>query len=72
GADPLSIGSRHSNSAYVFMVTPEALSTNGIAIFEGRVSGGAPQLSQANVTNFETFTLGRFTGRARGTLGPKP
>jgi len=50
----------------------DAESTNGIAIFEGRVSGGAPQLNQANITNFETFTLGRFTGRARGTLGPKP
>ena len=45
--------------------------TNGIAFFEGTVTGTTTN-STSKMTNFETVRLTRYTGRARPTLAPAP
>jgi len=47
------------------------LPTNGIAFFEGTVTGTTTN-STSKMTNFETVLLTRYTGRARPTLAPAP
>jgi prepilin-type N-terminal cleavage/methylation domain-containing protein len=47
------------------------LPTNGIAFFEGTVTGTTSN-STSKMTNFETVRLTRYTGRARPTLAPAP
>jgi hypothetical protein len=47
------------------------LPTNGIAFFEGTVTGTTTN-STSKMTNFETVRLTRYTGRARPTLAPAP
>jgi Tfp pilus assembly protein FimT len=44
---------------------------NGIAFFEGTVTGTATNLISRR-TNFETVYLTRYTGRTRPTLAPAP
>ncbi len=45
--------------------------TNGIAFFEGTVSGTTTNPT-SKMTNFETVRLTRYTGRALPTLAPAP
>jgi len=45
--------------------------TNGIAFFEGTVSGTTANPT-SKMTNFETVRLTRYTGRTRPTLAPAP
>jgi len=45
--------------------------TNGIAFFEGTVSG-TTATPTSKMTNFETIRLTRYTGRTRPTLAPAP
>jgi len=45
--------------------------TNGIAFFEGTVTGTTTN-SISKMTNFETVRLTRYTGRTRPTLAPAP
>jgi Tfp pilus assembly protein FimT len=45
--------------------------TNGIAFFEGTVTGTTTN-STSKMTNFETVRLTRYTGRALPTLAPAP
>ena len=45
--------------------------TNGIAIFEGTVTGTTTNPT-SKMTNFETVRLTRYTGRTRPTLAPAP
>jgi len=45
--------------------------TNGIAFFEGTVSGTTANPT-SKMTNFETVRLTRYTGRTRPTLAPSP
>ena len=45
--------------------------TNGIAFFEGTVTGTTTNPT-SKMTNFETVRLTRYTGRARPTLAPAP
>jgi len=45
--------------------------TNGIAFFEGTVSGTTANPS-SRMTNFETVRITRYTGRAIATLAPAP
>ena len=47
------------------------LPTNGIAFFEGTVTGTTTN-STSKMTNFETVRLTRYTGRTRPTLAPAP
>ena len=47
------------------------LPTNGIAFFEGTVTGTTTN-STSKMTNFETVRLSRYTGRALPTLAPAP
>lgn len=47
------------------------LPTNGIAYFEGTVTGTATNPT-SKMTNFETVRLTRYTGRALPTLAPAP
>jgi len=47
------------------------LPTNGIAFFEGTVTGALIN-TNSKMTNFETVRLTRYTGRTRPTLAPKP
>ena len=47
------------------------LPTNGIAFFEGTVTGTTTN-STSKMTNFETVRLTRYTGRALPTLAPAP
>jgi len=47
------------------------LPTNGIAYFEGTVTGTTTN-GTSKMTNFETVRLTRYTGRARPTLAPAP
>ena len=47
------------------------LPTNGIAYFEGTVTGTTTNPT-SKMTNFETVRLSRYTGRARPTLAPAP
>ena len=47
------------------------LPTNGIAFFEGTVTGTTIN-TNSKMTNFETVRLTRYTGRTRPTLAPKP
>ena len=47
------------------------LPTNGIAFFEGTVSGTTTNPT-SKMTNFETIRLTRYTGRTRPTLAPAP
>ena len=47
------------------------LPTNGIAFFEGTVTGTTTN-STSKMTNFETVRLTPYTGRARPTLAPAP
>ena len=47
------------------------LPTNGIAYFEGTVTGTTTNPT-TKMTNFETVRLTRYTGRARPTLAPAP
>ena len=47
------------------------LPTNGIAFFEGTVTGTKTN-SNSKMTNFETVRLTKYTGRARPTLAPAP
>lgn len=47
------------------------LPTNGIAFFEGTVTGTTTN-STSKMTNFETVRLTRYTGRVRPTLAPAP
>ena len=47
------------------------LPTNGIAFFEGTVTGTTTNPT-SKMTNFETVRLTRYTGRARPTLAPAP
>jgi prepilin-type N-terminal cleavage/methylation domain-containing protein len=47
------------------------LPTNGIAYFEGTVTGTTTN-STSKMTNFETVRLTRYTGRALTTLAPAP
>jgi Tfp pilus assembly protein FimT len=47
------------------------LPTNGIAFFEGTVTGTMPN-TNSKMTNFETVRLTRYTGRTRPTLAPAP
>ena len=47
------------------------LPTNGIAFFEGTVTGTTPN-STSKMTNFETVRLTKYTGRTRPTLAPAP
>ena len=48
------------------------LPTNGIAFFEGTVTGPATINSTSKMTNFETVRLTKYTGRARPILAPAP
>ena len=70
GADPLSIGSRHSNSAYVFMVTPEALSTNGDLNLIGYyvASRLSTNLSGLRTTNFHLMRYRRDSATTAANL----
>lgn len=45
--------------------------TNGIAFFEGTVSGTTPNRT-SRMSNFETVRLTRYTGRTLPTLAPQP
>lgn len=45
--------------------------TNGIAFFEGTVSGTTPN-TNSRITNFETVKLTRYTGRTIPTMAPAP
>jgi hypothetical protein len=45
--------------------------TNGIAFFEGTVTGTTTNPT-SKMTNFETVRLTRYTGRTRPTLAPAP
>jgi len=45
--------------------------TNGIAFFEGTVTGTTTN-GTSRMTNFETVRLTRYTGRTRPTLAPPP
>ena len=45
--------------------------TNGIAFFEGSVSGTAANVT-SRMTNFETVRLTYYTGRSRPILAPPP
>jgi type II secretory pathway pseudopilin PulG len=47
------------------------LPTNGIAFFEGTVTGTTTN-GTSKMTNFETVRLTRYTGRALPTLAPAP
>jgi len=47
------------------------LPTNGIAFFEGTVTG-TTTIPTSKMTNFETVRLTKYTGRARPTLAPAP
>lgn len=47
------------------------LPTNGIAFFEGTVTGTKTN-STSKMTNFETVRLTKYTGRTRPTLAPAP
>ena len=47
------------------------LPTNGIAFFEGTVTGTTTN-GTSKMNNFETVRLTRYTGRARPTLAPAP
>ncbi|NBT49855.1 MAG: hypothetical protein EBT07_18965, partial [Actinobacteria bacterium] len=47
------------------------LPTNGIAFFEGTVTGTTTNPT-SKMTNFETVRLTKYTGRARPTLAPAP
>ena len=47
------------------------LPTNGIAYFEGTVTGTTTN-GTSKMTNFETVRLTRYTGRAIPTLAPAP
>ena len=47
------------------------LPTNGIAFFEGTVTGSTPN-TNSKMTNFETVRLTRYTGRTLPTLAPAP
>ena len=47
------------------------LPTNGIAYFEGTVTGTTPN-TNSKMTNFETVRVTRYTGRALPTLAPAP
>ena len=47
------------------------LPTNGIAFFEGTVSGTIAN-TNSKITNFETIRLSRYTGRTQPTLAPAP
>ena len=47
------------------------LPTNGIAFFEGTVTGTTTN-STSKMTNFETVRVTRYTGRALPTLAPAP
>ena len=47
------------------------LPTNGIAFFEGTVTGTTTN-PISKMTNFETVRLTRYTGRTRPTLAPAP
>jgi prepilin-type N-terminal cleavage/methylation domain-containing protein len=47
------------------------LPTNGIAFFEGTVTGTTTNPT-SKMTNFETVRLTRYTGRTRPTLAPAP
>jgi prepilin-type N-terminal cleavage/methylation domain-containing protein len=47
------------------------LPTNGIAFFEGTVTGTKTN-STSKMTNFETVRLTRYTGRTRPILAPAP
>ena len=48
-----------------------AFPTNGIAYFEGTVTGTTPN-TNSKMTNFETVRVTRYTGRAIPTLAPAP
>lgn len=45
--------------------------TNGVAFFEGTVTGTTPN-TNSKMTNFETVRLTKYTGRALPTLAPAP
>ena len=47
------------------------LPTNGVAFFEGTVTGTTPN-TNSKMTNFETVRLTKYTGRALPTLAPAP
>ena len=47
------------------------LPTNGIAFFEGTVTGTTPN-TNSKMTSFETVQLTRYTGRTIPTLAPAP
>ena len=47
------------------------LPTNGIAFFEGTVTGTTTNPT-SKMTNFETIRLTKYTGRTRPTLAPAP
>jgi prepilin-type N-terminal cleavage/methylation domain-containing protein len=47
-------------------------STNGIAFFEGSVTGTDTTNPTSKTTNFETVRLTRYSGRTRPTLAPAP
>jgi len=49
----------------------DPLPTNGIAYFEGTVTGTTPN-TNSKMTNFETVRLTRYTGRTIPTLAPAP
>ena len=52
-------------------LTQSPLPTNGIAFFEGTVTGTTTNPT-SKMTNFETVRLTRYTGRTRPTLAPAP
>jgi Tfp pilus assembly protein FimT len=51
--------------------TPSRFLSNGLAIFEGTVSGATAD-RQGRTNRVETIILSRYTGRARGTLKAAP
>jgi prepilin-type N-terminal cleavage/methylation domain-containing protein len=48
------------------------LPTNGIAFFEGTVTGTTKNSTTPKVTNFETVLITPYTGRTRPILAPEP
>jgi hypothetical protein len=51
--------------------TLSPLPTNGIAYFEGTVTGTTPN-TNSKMINFETVRVTRYTGRTLPTLAPAP
>ena len=52
--------------------TASKFPTNGIAFFEGTVSGDTANKMYPKLTNFETVRVSRYSGRAQATLAPEP